>query len=203
MTPLQAIRKYCVWCCCDQPAEVRLRPAVKCPLYAYRHGTLKGIEKPSPIKGDPWTVPELRRLAHKGRGAMRVRLFYPSLPVWQESQHLHGYPRKAQGPCAETQILEKKTLAHRPTWKSQAFSNVIHRFQPKEKEFLYHDLDQTRRVSGEADFPQGPNCLKWVHTHTEPSEGTRRNKHVIKEECYGSAHRLDVLLVFAEQWTVL
>lgn len=50
MTPMQAIRKHCLWCCCNQAVEVRLCPAEKCPLNAYRHGTLKGIESPSPLR---------------------------------------------------------------------------------------------------------------------------------------------------------
>ena len=39
LTPLQAIRKYCVDdCCVGQAKEVRLCPSVSCPLYPYRFG---------------------------------------------------------------------------------------------------------------------------------------------------------------------
>ena len=35
---LRRIRKYCLWCCSDQAYEVRLCPAVECPLWVYRFG---------------------------------------------------------------------------------------------------------------------------------------------------------------------
>ena len=39
LSPLKAIRKYCVEdCCCDQSAEVRLCPVNDCELYPYRFG---------------------------------------------------------------------------------------------------------------------------------------------------------------------
>lgn len=38
LTPMQAIRKKCLSCTCNQPKEVRLCPIVKCPLHVYRFG---------------------------------------------------------------------------------------------------------------------------------------------------------------------
>jgi hypothetical protein len=35
---LKSIRHFCLWCCKDQPTEVRLCPAVKCALWEYRFG---------------------------------------------------------------------------------------------------------------------------------------------------------------------
>ena len=35
-TPLRALRKSCLWCCLDQPKEVRLCPATSCPLWPWR-----------------------------------------------------------------------------------------------------------------------------------------------------------------------
>jgi len=37
-TPIKAIRKKCLDCCCDQVKEVRLCPVINCPLYPYRMG---------------------------------------------------------------------------------------------------------------------------------------------------------------------
>lgn len=38
LTPLKAIRKKCLDCCCGQVKEVRLCPIKRCPLYEYRDG---------------------------------------------------------------------------------------------------------------------------------------------------------------------
>lgn len=38
MTPMQAVRKKCLWCCDGSHAEVRLCPATGCQLWAYRFG---------------------------------------------------------------------------------------------------------------------------------------------------------------------
>lgn len=38
MTPLKAIRKKCLECCCGQYKEVRLCPAKDCSLYPFRFG---------------------------------------------------------------------------------------------------------------------------------------------------------------------
>ena len=52
LTPLQSIRKYCLWCMNDQPLEVRLCPSDDCPLFPFRFGkrtikssSLKAIRK--------------------------------------------------------------------------------------------------------------------------------------------------------------
>ena len=38
-TPIKAIRKKCLDCCCGQPKEVRLCPKIDCANYPYRMGT--------------------------------------------------------------------------------------------------------------------------------------------------------------------
>lgn len=38
MTPIKAIRIYCLDCCCDSWREVRLCPSVNCSLYPFRLG---------------------------------------------------------------------------------------------------------------------------------------------------------------------
>ncbi len=38
LTPVKAIRSYCLGCCCESPNEVRLCPSKKCCLYPYRLG---------------------------------------------------------------------------------------------------------------------------------------------------------------------
>lgn len=38
LTPLKAIRRKCLDCCCFQPKEVALCTAENCPLYAFRTG---------------------------------------------------------------------------------------------------------------------------------------------------------------------
>ena len=38
LTRGQAIRKYCLWCTCGQPDEVKLCPSKDCPLWIYRLG---------------------------------------------------------------------------------------------------------------------------------------------------------------------
>ena len=37
-TPLQSIRRYCLWCCLDQSNEVRLCPDEKCVFWPFRLG---------------------------------------------------------------------------------------------------------------------------------------------------------------------
>ena len=37
-TPLQSIRKKCLWCCLNCSTEVKLCPATGCPLHVYRFG---------------------------------------------------------------------------------------------------------------------------------------------------------------------
>jgi len=36
--PLYAVKKYCLWCCGDQPKEVKLCPAEDCPIHPLRQG---------------------------------------------------------------------------------------------------------------------------------------------------------------------
>ncbi len=37
-TPIKAIRKKCLDCCCWQSKEVRLCPVINCAIYPYRMG---------------------------------------------------------------------------------------------------------------------------------------------------------------------
>lgn len=38
LTPMRAIRKKCLDCCCGQMKEVALCTVITCPLYGYRSG---------------------------------------------------------------------------------------------------------------------------------------------------------------------
>jgi len=38
LTPIKAIRKYCLWCCCGGYKEVKECPVKDCSLYEYRMG---------------------------------------------------------------------------------------------------------------------------------------------------------------------
>ena len=38
LTPIRAIRAYCLECCCGKPQEVRMCVCDDCPLYPYRMG---------------------------------------------------------------------------------------------------------------------------------------------------------------------
>ena len=38
LTPLKAVRKYCLWCMNDQEIEVKLCPSKDCPLFFLRFG---------------------------------------------------------------------------------------------------------------------------------------------------------------------
>lgn len=48
MTPIKAIRAYCMSCCRENRAEVRACPAAACPLHPYRMG-----HRPKPGAEDP------------------------------------------------------------------------------------------------------------------------------------------------------
>jgi len=51
MSALSSIRKKCLWCCLDQPGEVReCRSEKSCSLWPYRMGTMPKIPKPSPLR---------------------------------------------------------------------------------------------------------------------------------------------------------
>ncbi len=38
LTPLKSVRKKCLWCCDNQPNEVKLCPVTECELYPFRFG---------------------------------------------------------------------------------------------------------------------------------------------------------------------
>jgi hypothetical protein len=46
---LKHIRSYCLWCCNNQKYEVRLCPAVRCPLWVYRFGKRPKISLKHPL----------------------------------------------------------------------------------------------------------------------------------------------------------
>lgn len=50
LSPLKAVRKYCLWCCGEQPEEVKLCPSVDCPLYKLRFGRKQKDFKYSVLK---------------------------------------------------------------------------------------------------------------------------------------------------------
>jgi hypothetical protein len=49
-TPLQSIRRYCLWCSLDQANEVRLCQSPQCGLYPYRLGRMPGTPGQSCLK---------------------------------------------------------------------------------------------------------------------------------------------------------
>lgn len=44
-TPMKAIRRKCLDCCCGSPKEVELCPVTACTLYPYRFGKRPGATK--------------------------------------------------------------------------------------------------------------------------------------------------------------
>lgn len=38
LNPLVAVRKYCLWCCANQPTEVKFCCGLRCPVYHIRQG---------------------------------------------------------------------------------------------------------------------------------------------------------------------
>jgi len=38
LTPLKSVRKYCLWCCCNNESEVKQCPATNCALHKFRLG---------------------------------------------------------------------------------------------------------------------------------------------------------------------
>lgn len=44
-TPMKAMRRKCLDCCCGSPKEVELCPVTGCPLFAYRFGKRPGAVK--------------------------------------------------------------------------------------------------------------------------------------------------------------
>ena len=49
ITPMKAIRKKCLDCCCGNPNEVRACHITRCPLWVYRSGH-------RPKDGDPYST---------------------------------------------------------------------------------------------------------------------------------------------------
>ena len=43
LTPLKALRKYCLWCCNDSFSEIKLCPATECLFYNFRDGHKHGL----------------------------------------------------------------------------------------------------------------------------------------------------------------
>lgn len=51
LTYLQAIRKHCLWCCCDSAPEVRECESTDCALHPYRMGHYPEVKPDkSPLK---------------------------------------------------------------------------------------------------------------------------------------------------------
>ena len=50
-TPVNSIRKYCIWCCIGSAKEIRHCTVYECPLYAYRMG--KKLDLPVLLKLNP------------------------------------------------------------------------------------------------------------------------------------------------------
>jgi len=65
-TPVKAIRRYCLWCCCGDARLVKECTVKDCPLWNYRMGT------------NP---------ARKGKGGLGVNL---KCPYNLKSSHLYG-----------------------------------------------------------------------------------------------------------------
>jgi hypothetical protein len=63
-TPMKAMRKKCLDCCCGSPKEVELCPVTACPLYTYRFGKRPGTVK---RQATPAQIERLKR-------ARKVRL---------------------------------------------------------------------------------------------------------------------------------
>ena len=54
LTPLKAIRKYCLGCSDGSPNEVRLCPVTNCELYMYRFGHNPNDSRRGKSKPMPW-----------------------------------------------------------------------------------------------------------------------------------------------------
>ena len=68
LSPVKAVRAYCLECSANQPSEVRNCPMVDCPLYSFRMGknpnrkgigNLKGSHCSDPRTLDRDSAPEL------------------------------------------------------------------------------------------------------------------------------------------------
>jgi hypothetical protein len=51
VSPLRALRRYCLWCCNDSANEVRLCPAKACPLWTFRLGRRPTPEDKAAVTG--------------------------------------------------------------------------------------------------------------------------------------------------------
>jgi hypothetical protein len=76
MTPLKALRLRCLDCCAEQPHEVRLCAAVRCPSWPFRMGS------------NPWRKPPSEAKREAGRRiAARVNSAPPTpVPVQENAQ---------------------------------------------------------------------------------------------------------------------
>jgi len=72
-TPLRALRAYCRWCCLDQPREVRLCPAVGCPLWPWRRGRAVGEARDRGVVPSARTGAESRPAAAESAHVQRDR----------------------------------------------------------------------------------------------------------------------------------
>ena len=64
LTPVKAIRAYCLYCMCGQANEVKLCPSKDCSLYPYRLGKNPNIK---PIELSDEQKAALRERLLKGR----------------------------------------------------------------------------------------------------------------------------------------
>jgi hypothetical protein len=66
MSPLKALRLWCLDCCCDQPSEVRKCTAIKCPSWPFRMGANPWRAETSEAKREAGRQAMLRMRAHAG-----------------------------------------------------------------------------------------------------------------------------------------
>lgn len=67
-TPMKAMRRKCLDCCCGSPKEVELCPVTACPLYAYRFG-----KRPGTVKR-PATPAQIERLKKAREARLNGRI---------------------------------------------------------------------------------------------------------------------------------
>jgi hypothetical protein len=66
-TPMKAMRRKCLDCCCGSPKEVELCPVKDCPLYAYRFGKRPGGVKRQATPGQIERLKKAREARLNGR----------------------------------------------------------------------------------------------------------------------------------------
>jgi len=81
ITPMQAIRKKCLWCAGGSRTEVRLCPATSCPLHEYRGGK----------RPENATITPLQAIKAKCRDCCGL--------TWADVQKCPGL-KLADGPCS-------------------------------------------------------------------------------------------------------